>query len=106
MCVDKQIYLKCRIETNRLDYKRKVLSKPNLNTLWREYYSIRNLLYIYKTNQLYYALVRILFIKLLKSVLVFKYGFKIGLYTMKITFLAIFHFVVGAKGKKIMPLKK
>ncbi|QBZ97870.1 glycosyltransferase [Flavobacterium sangjuense] len=104
--VDKEIYLNGRIKSGKINLHVRKINKPTLQTLWREYYSIRNLMYIFWRNKLYSAFLRILVVKSLKMVFNFRYSFAIGCYTTKITLLAFAHFFQGKMGLRVKPLKK
>lgn len=104
--VDKGLFLKNRKNAGR--YGLKTISKtiPQRELFWRDYYSTRNLLFILKTNKLYFALVRLLMVKFFKVVYYFKFGFKQGLYFASIILSAIYHFIIGKYGLVIKPEKK
>lgn len=83
-----------RTEFNRALYKRK-------SNLVREYYSLRNLLYISDelTNS---AMKRQLIFKwMVKSIYGFRYGAIYGAKNFKMVWLAFYHYGLGIKGKTI-----
>ncbi len=100
LLVDKQFYLRHRVEFNRLDLPKKVFQKKSNHALIREYYSIRNVLFILYKSKWYKAFVIILFYSFLKQFLRFKQGLGIGFSGFKIFFIAFFHFLTGKFGHR------
>ncbi|MBN9299326.1 MAG: glycosyltransferase [Filimonas sp.] len=93
--VDSALFLQLREKFNRLEkspFKRRKIDKHKLK---REYYSLRNLLYIYKKNKLRRAALALFIRKTGKTVTSFKYGLGYGVTSAKFYCLAIFHFVIG-----------
>ena len=71
-----------------------------LDTLWRQYYSLRNVLYIFQKNRMITALMLTLVRKNLKVIYSFRYGLDYGVIMGRYTFLAILHWMVGKYGFK------
>lgn len=93
--VDSALFLQLREKFNRLEknpFKGKKIEKHRLK---REYYSLRNLLYIYKKNKLTRAALALFIRKTGKTVTNFKYGLGYGVTSAKYYCLAIFHFAIG-----------
>ncbi len=87
--VHSNLFLECRKKFNRLNYKRIINLKKDESKIWREYYGIRNSLYILMKNKLYLAFLSTLVITLIKSALSYKYGWKYGTLITKNTFKAL-----------------
>jgi len=104
--VDKELYLKHRKHSGRINFTSNQREKPLLKSYWREYYSTRSLLYIFTFQKLYFALFYLTLKKILKLLYSFKYGSSFGIYNLRITLLAYYHFAIGKKGLTIRPIKK
>lgn len=98
LLVDKNFYLKHRLNFNRLGLPSKTFQKKSNKALYREYYSMRNVFYIFYKNNLKRAFILALLYSFFKQFLRFKYGFSIGIIGFKIFFLALFHFLTGKMG--------
>jgi GT2 family glycosyltransferase len=99
LVVDKQLYKKHRQYYKREHLKTKRGYKKDINLLWRDYYSTRNILYILKKNKLYKGFALSLLRILIKMFMGFKYGFKYGMINFNYNFLGLCHFATGKKGK-------
>lgn len=71
----------------------------NPDTLWRSYYSTRNLLYLFKDNHFYSPFFLLLFKSIFKSVAGYRHGFSYGNKNFKIQWEAISDFFQGKFGK-------
>lgn len=81
------------------DFRWKASNFGKEDLLWRDYYSGRNLLFIYFTNSYYSAFAVLLLKRILKSFAGWKFGWSYGLKNFKIQSRALFHFFIGAYGK-------
>ncbi|PWA04858.1 glycosyltransferase [Flavobacterium psychrotolerans] len=100
LLVDKKFYLKHRLNFNRLELPSRTFQKKSKSALFREYYSTRNILYIYYGNKLKRAFLTVLFYSFFKQILRFKHGFRAGFTGFKLFFLAFFHFLSGRMGHR------
>ena len=89
LLVDRPFYYKHRLKWNRVDVPNKTLQAKSDNALVREYYSIRNGLYIYKKNGLLSACIIFFSYYALKQVFSFKFGIKHGKSRFKLFYKAI-----------------
>lgn len=97
--VDNQIFLFLRNYHKKTDVRRnQYLKKNNLN---REYYSLRNLLYIADYNALNQMKFNLFLRWSMKSVWGFKYGWKYGSKNFKLITLAFYHYLKGIKGSTV-----
>lgn len=98
LLVDKSLYWRHRLKANRINHKRNYFSKKEDGKLNRNYYSVRNTLYICYNNKLYLAF----FIQLSKSIFKPFFNLKFGLTyfkkTIQINFLAVNHFFTNRFG--------
>ena len=86
-----------REKAGRLNLKKKVYNQKKIQSLWREYYSIRNLTYILlKKEKSYAGVVKLFFRAIGKAFFGYKYGFAYGFKNMK---LMIAGFCAGIFGK-------
>jgi GT2 family glycosyltransferase len=83
------LFLALREKWNRKQVKRVITKKKDEGVLWRDYYSIRNLLFIMRKNKHYAGFLSVLFTSFFKSVWSYKYGFRYGTLVMKNTCKAI-----------------
>ncbi len=99
LVVDCGLFLEARKESGRLDFERPVYQQKK--NLAREYYSLRNLLYISDTLTLD-AMKKRLFGKwLAKAFYGYRYGLGYGWRNMRMIFLAFWHYFRGIKGKTV-----
>ncbi len=97
--VPKELYRRQRYHPLREEIIReKLLSKE---TIWRQYYSTRNLLFIYQKHRLYTALVYLLARKFIKLPLEFRKGWDVGLTSAKYNLLGVAHWILGLYGKRV-----
>lgn len=80
------------------NFKWKASSFGNPTLLWRNYYSTRNLLYIYSKNLYYFPFLCLLFKSILKSGVGIRYGLFYGKKNLVIQWKAILHFFTGKYG--------
>lgn len=71
------------------------------NTLWRQYYSTRNLCGIYQKHQMYFAIFYLFLRKSFKLVWDFRKGLSYGVTSAKYNLLGIWHWMIGRYGKTI-----
>lgn len=99
LIADCGLFLEARKQTSRLEFERPAYQKKkNLN---REYYSLRNLLYISDSltlNSMKWKLIGRWSVKALYG---FRYGFRYGSQNFKNISLAFWHHARGIKGKTI-----
>ncbi len=96
--VDKELYYRHRVFHNRIGFNYKRGLKKKHSSLWRDYYSIRNLMFILYENQSYMGLALTFVRVFYRSILGFRYGFRYGALNIKINLAAIRHFFAGRKG--------
>ena len=99
LVVNCELFLDARNQSGRLDFERPAYQiKKNLN---REYYSLRNLLYI--SNSLTLNTMRKkLFAKwTAKAFYGYRYGLRYGWTNMRLIILAFYHYARGIKGKTL-----
>lgn len=97
--VDCNLFLEERRNHNRLEFERpKYQKKKNLR---REYYSLRNLLYISDSLTLNSMKHNLILKWLAKSFYGFRYGLSYGFSNFKFITLAFYHYSKGIKGKTI-----
>jgi len=98
LLADKSLYWRHRVKANRTNYKRNYFSKREDAILMRNYYSVRNILYVCYKNKLFTAF----FIQLSKSIMKpffnLKYGLPYFKKSIQINFLAIYHFFTNKFG--------
>lgn len=99
LVVDCKLFLEARKETGRLDFERP--SYQQKNNLVREYYSLRNLLYISDTLTLNTMRRRLIAKWFVKAFFGYRYGMGYGWKNMHMIFLAFWHYFNGVKGKTI-----
>jgi len=99
LLVDKELFWKHRVHANRVDYKRNYLEKKNASLLWRNYYSVRNLLFICFKNHLYSALLIHFTKALFKPFYNLRYGLAYFRKSFIVNYLGTYHFFIGRLGK-------
>lgn len=99
LIVDCNLFLEARRASNRLDYHQPVYSKKE--NLVREYYSLRNLLYISDDLTQKTMKTRLIAKWTAKAFLGYRYGIKYGWENMNMIILAFWHYSRGVKGKTI-----
>lgn len=98
LLVNSNFFLKHRLKFNRVGLPNRKYQKKSKAGLYREYYSTRNILYIFYKNNFKKAFFIFFIYSFLKQFLRFKDGIEMGLYGFKITFIALFHFLIGKMG--------
>lgn len=97
--VDSSLFLEARELHNRLDFSPPLYHKKQ--NLKREYYSLRNLLYISDTLT-YNGMKKRLYLRwMAKAVYGFRFGLNYGLQNFKLIALAFLHYWGGVKGKTV-----
>lgn len=99
LIVDTSLFLEAREMSGRLDFKRPSYGKKK--NLRREYYSIRNLLFISDSITLKSMRNNLIKKWLLKMLYGFRYGVFYGMNNFKLIGLAFLHYYKGVKGKTI-----
>ncbi|SDL11387.1 Glycosyltransferase, GT2 family [Salinimicrobium catena] len=84
---------------NNKDFKWKASNFGKREVLWRDYYSTRNLLYIYFKNHFYKAFLFILVKSILKSFAGWRYGWNYGRKNFSLQWRGILHFLAGRFGR-------
>ncbi|WP_373056158.1 glycosyltransferase [Zunongwangia sp. H14] len=102
LIVDSETWLKVRRRDNHLkeNYRWQDASFGREEILNRDYYSTRNLLYIFLKNKLYSAFIVLLLKSVAKILLGFKYGWKYGKAMAGVQFSALGDFFSGKFGKQ------
>jgi GT2 family glycosyltransferase len=105
--VSGDLHYRHRELSGRLGLKKVLYQRKKSNSLWREYYSTRNLINIilYKEKR-YVTAFRLFFKTLLKSIFVFGYGFGYGLMNFWYLWLGMIHGILLIKGHVIKPVAK
>jgi GT2 family glycosyltransferase len=98
--VHSDLFLGCRERWNRLNVHHSVASKKDERVLWRDYYSIRNALFIMKKHRHYLAFLNILVGSFAKSLLSYKHGFRYGTLVTKNTCKAVRDYGLGRYDKR------
>lgn len=99
LVVDTSLFLEARKQWGRLEFERPPYKKKvNLS---REYYSLRNLLYISDSLTLKTMKKNLIKKWFLKMFYGFRYGFGYGFSNMKMIALAFWHYFTGVKNKTI-----
>jgi len=99
LIVDCGLFLEARQKSNRLNYTESTYHrKDNLN---REYYSLRNLLFISDSLTLNSMKKQLIIKWFAKSLYGYRYGPRYGWKNMSLIYLAFFHYWKGIKGKTI-----
>ena len=70
------LFLDLRKKWNRMTVKRARISKKDESVLWRDYYSIRNSLFVMFKNRYYTAFFSLLLVTIRKSLLKYKHRFR------------------------------
>lgn len=78
LLVHSGLFLGCRERWNRFEIDRPVARKKDEGVLWRDYYSIRNALFIMKKHRLPFAWLSFLAVSVGKSLLSYKHGLRYG----------------------------
>lgn len=78
LLVHSGLFLGCRERYNRFEVDRPVARKKDEGVLWRDYYSIRNALFIMKKHRLPFAWLSFLAVSVGKSLLSYKHGLRYG----------------------------
>lgn len=101
LLVDKSFYLQHRHFHNRIVLPPKNLRRKSDNALKREYYTIRNDMYIFFKNKFYFANIVIFSYFTLKSIVSYKFGLDYGNKTFLNVMKAFKDFLFGNYGKTI-----
>ncbi|MCZ2845104.1 MAG: glycosyltransferase [Candidatus Bathyarchaeota archaeon] len=99
--VDSEDWLKENSKEGNIaaNFKWKGSSFGDSSLLWRNYYSTRNLLYIYFKNLYFFPFLFLLFKSVLKSMVGFRYGLNYGKKNLVIQWKAILHFFTNTYGQ-------
>ncbi len=98
------VHLNHRIETGRLNLNNKTYNKRSHESLWREYYSIRSLIFImlYQEKKLVGSCL-VIIRNILKSLFVFKFGFGYGFKTFIMIWKGLIDGILGRLGMRVLP---
>jgi GT2 family glycosyltransferase len=99
LIVDCSLFLEARKASNRLDFHQPVYIKKQ--NLAREYYSLRNLLYIADSLMQTTMKTRLIGKWTVKAFYGYRYGLSYGWKNMQMIFLAFWHYFKDIKGKTI-----
>lgn len=97
--VSGKIFHESRKRSNRLDLDFKRNISTDINSLNRQYYSVRSLLTIFSANKYYSAFIYLTLKKIVSIPLSFRHGLTAGRNFSKVVFLAYYHFFIGKYGK-------
>ena len=101
------IHFNHRKETGRLNLKKKIYNKRSHQALWREYYSIRSLVFImlHQEKKLVGSCL-VIIRNILKSLFVFKFGFGYGFKTFIMIWKGLIDGILGRLGMRVNPMRK
>jgi len=85
LLVPSLLFLRSREKYNRVNYKRPAYVVKEVSSLKRQYYSIRNILWIYRAHRMYFAFLY----QLLKNIFKSLYGFRYGISYGKLNFMMV-----------------
>ncbi|MGE0929689.1 glycosyltransferase [Peijinzhouia sedimentorum] len=89
---------------NRLNFSRGLYAKKDIQKLWREYYTLRNLIHILiKKEKNWLGVFRLWFKGIFKSIYGFRYGFAYGWLNLQYLHLGFWHGFTEKLGNTIMP---
>jgi GT2 family glycosyltransferase len=99
-----ELHYQHRLSTGRLNLDKIEYQKKSESILWREYYSVRNLLHILIHQQFtLLGIFRFLLRNISKCIFVFKYGFKYGRKFNYMILKGLFDGFLGRMGMRILP---
>lgn len=104
--VHSKLFWQCRKKFNKDNYQHTINLKKDNSRFWREYYSIRNMLYILRKNKLYVAFclnIILLFGKILLSI---RHGFTYSVSITKLTCNAIADSILNKFHMRMKPVNK
>lgn len=101
------LHLKHRKLAGRLNLKKNTSFKKSTHSIWREYYSVRSLIYIllHKEKSLL-GTASFISRNLIKSFVVFKYGMTYGKKSSRMILLGLFDGIFKRMGMRISPVPK
>lgn len=92
--------LRKSMNNDSIYYRKKGVSFGRLSQLNRNYYSLRNMLFVLKSNKKKLGCVFLILKSLLKIFFGFFYGYKYGIKNLRVIFLALFDFLANKFGEK------
>ncbi len=93
-----------REHANRLNFSRGLYAKKEYDKLWREYYTLRNLIHILvKKEKNVLGVLRLWVKSMFKSLFGFRYGFSYGWRNFQYLHLGFWHGITGKLGHTISP---
>ncbi len=93
-----------REHANRLNFSRGLYAKKDIQKLWREYYTLRNLIHILiKKEKNWQGVFRLWSKGFFKSIYGFRYGFAYGWRNLQYLHLGFWHGFTGKLGNTILP---
>jgi GT2 family glycosyltransferase len=98
LLTNKELYKKHRLFYNRMNLQVNRGKRKQIKSLWREYYSTRNILIVLKKQKLYKAIILTIARSNLKIFLGFRYGIVYGFKNAKLISLALWHFLTAKTG--------
>ncbi len=99
LVVNSSLYLRSRKKYKRTNYERPFYILKDKNKLKREYYSVRNSLFILKSNKLFLAFIFQFLKNVAKSLYGFRFGINYGWVNFKFISLGIVHSLLNRLGK-------
>lgn len=96
--VDSQLFLDCRMRHNRLHHRRQIGRQKKAASLWRDYYSVRNMLFITRKNHYYLAMLSAMAISMARAAFSFRHGVNYGIRVWNFTASAIRDFFLSRYG--------
>ena len=93
--VHSELFLTSRKMYGRMHVRRIIGRKKKSTSLWRDYYSIRNMPYIMLKNGYYFAFVSSIIIAILKTFISFRHGFGYGIKVTGYNLRALRDFVLS-----------
>ena len=96
--------LRHREHANRLNFSRGIYAKKDVQKLWREYYTLRNLIHILiKKERNWVGVFRLWLKGIVKSIYGFRFGFGYGWRNLQYLHLGFWHGFTGKLGHTISP---
>ena len=96
--VSPKLFLKSRVKYSRLNFRQPLWVPFEYSNLTRQYYSIRNLLFIYYQQRYWLAIALLFFKSSIKMVWGLNRGFKYGLKNIRLIYKAHYHAIIGRFG--------
>jgi GT2 family glycosyltransferase len=101
------LHLKHRVQSGRLNLISNKIQKKNYSSLWREYYSARNLTFIlFYREKSFIGTLYCIFRNVIKSIVVFKHGFTYGTKVSSFILMGLFDGLFKRMKTRVLPVAK